>query len=312
MEWLIDRFGWKLLFFPLTMSALLFLGAMLLLVTDEPSKPAGEQKAAVESTKKEKPTGKTAKQKTEVPTEKKTEQKTSDTTNSKEDTPKQNTQTPSDKDENKNTVDKADAKSEEKASTDQPKLPTTFKDGTYIAGSNIMEGEYLVWQKDKSPSLEVKDQKGSSIVNMTFHNRTYITVPAGCSITLQQCDARLSNEAQAYKLEGTYYPEGQYLCGKDITEGKYVVRPNKDTKEGSYSICEDSTGSLASISQSQIITDDKVVTVNKGQYITLTGLEMKPVEPKKSEDSETSDKSEKTEKDEKGKDKKESKDKEKK
>ena len=155
----------------------------------------------------------------------------------------------------------------------------TYSSGMYKVGTDIPAGEYLV-ESDGQEYIEVAtDSTGeldSIVTNAMYNNRMYITVSDGQYLTFGGTATPVS-EAEAFQTENGYYPEGQYLVGKDIPAGEYKISvlENSVTGFGYVEVASDSVGTLNSIITNSNIETDTYQSVTDGQYLTLSGCEIK-------------------------------------
>ncbi|MGN0677210.1 MAG: dockerin type I domain-containing protein, partial [Ruminococcus sp.] len=64
---------------------------------------------------------------------------------------------------------------------------------------------------------------------------------------------------------------GMYKVGVDIPAGEYCVYASEENISGYYCVSSDSTGSFESIVSNEIFQKNSFITVEEGQYLTLTG-----------------------------------------
>ena len=156
---------------------------------------------------------------------------------------------------------------------------TTYDGGMYKVGTDLPAGEYLI-ESDTMDYMEVaNDSTGeldSIVTNENYTNRVYVTVSDGQYLKFGGTATPVS-EAPAYQSENGAYPEGQYLVGKDIPAGEYKISVLSDniTGYGYVEVSSDSSGNLDSIVSNSNIEADTYQTISDGQYLTLSGCEIK-------------------------------------
>lgn len=157
---------------------------------------------------------------------------------------------------------------------------TQYDSGMYKVGEDIPAGEYLLEESDGFSYWEVaSDSSGeldSIVANDNYTNREYVTVSDGQYFTFDGTATPVA-EASAYTADNGYYPEGTYLVGVDIPAGEYKISLTDDNVSGYgyYEVCSDSTGTIDSIITNDNIENDVYQTVEDGQYLTLSGTEIK-------------------------------------
>lgn len=165
----------------------------------------------------------------------------------------------------------------EDAVAEEPQV-TTYKAGMYKIGTDMPAGEYLI-ESNSMEYLEVAtDSSGeldSIITNENFTNRIYISVSDGQYLKFGGTATPVA-EAPAYVAENGYYPEGQYLVGKDIPAGEYKISVTDNAMGMGYiEVSSGSSGTLDSIITNSNIEMDTYQTISDGQYLTLSGAEIK-------------------------------------
>ena len=158
--------------------------------------------------------------------------------------------------------------------------PTAAYDGgMYKVGTDLPSGEYLI-ETDIMGYMQVtSDSTGnidSIVTNDNYTNRIYITVSDGQYLTFDG-KATPTAEAPAYQAENGYYPEGQYLVGKDIPAGEYKisVMDGNVAGYGYIEVATDSLGTIDSIVTNSNNDSDTYQSVTDGQYLKLNGCEIK-------------------------------------
>ncbi|WP_297994637.1 hypothetical protein [uncultured Clostridium sp.] len=159
------------------------------------------------------------------------------------------------------------------------KKPTKIKAGTYKIGTDLPAGEYVFFATTGMGYLEVSsDSTGSlnSIIsndNVTGH--TYITVNEGEYLKLRGGEAYAVSEAPSLTPKDGVYKDGTYIVGKDIPSGEYKVTVNSNMGMGYIEVSSDSRGVLNSIITNDNIMEDSYITVQDGQYLKLSGAEIR-------------------------------------
>lgn len=182
---------------------------------------------------------------------------------------------------NQSQSDESDATETTEPEESEPAEPevTTYDGGMYKVGTDLPAGEYLI-ESDTMDYMEVaNDSTGeldSIVTNENYTNRVYVTVSDGQYLTFGGTAIPVA-EAPAFQSENGAYPEGQYLVGKDIPAGEYKISVLADniTGYGYVEVSSDSSGSLDSIVSNANIESDTYQTISDGQYLTLSGCEIK-------------------------------------
>ena len=150
---------------------------------------------------------------------------------------------------------------------EEPKV-TIYSNGMYKIGTDMPAGEYLL--TSSSGYYEVtSDSTGSFesiITNDNYTNRAYVTVFEGQYFQFDGSAIPVS-EAAVFNAGNGVYPEGMYLVGKDIPAGEYKIVPSGS---GYYEVTSDSTGSFESIITNDNFDGDIYITVENGQYLSLS------------------------------------------
>ena len=155
---------------------------------------------------------------------------------------------------------------------------TQYEAGMYKVGTDIPAGTYLITgdmgyvevASDSSGQLE------SIIANDNYVNRTYLSVADGQYFKFDGV-AIPEAEAPAYTSENGAYPEGKYLVGKDIPAGEYKISLTDGNVMGYgyIEVSSDASGTLNAIIANANIQGDTYQTVQDGQYLKLSGAEIK-------------------------------------
>ncbi len=153
---------------------------------------------------------------------------------------------------------------------------TTYKEGSYKIGTDMPEGEYKLFAKSTLLGFSyfevTKDSSGelSSIIsNDNFYNFTYITVYEGQYLNFSDAIAIPSDEAPVYEIVDGKYISGMYKVGVDIPAGEYKVISDSDSY-GYFERNSNSEHSLYRIIANDNFENNKYVTINEGEYFTLS------------------------------------------
>lgn len=141
--------------------------------------------------------------------------------------------------------------------------------GMYLAGRDIVPGEYLISATGSIPGYyEVdKDSAGtlsSIITNDNISTWGIVTIQAGQYLKLNRCNAQ--PRIQVPKLDTT--KSGTFQVGIDIPAGEYRL-VQTGTVMAYYEVTSDSSGDLWSIVANDNFENTAYVTVSDGQYLTL-------------------------------------------
>lgn len=147
------------------------------------------------------------------------------------------------------------------------------KAGVYLVGQDIPAGEYYVKAISGSCYIEIaKDSPGtlqSIITNENLQNYGYITLYSGEYFTIRNgMFIELDYAPTATLLDGVY-PAGMYKVGRDIPAGEYKIC----SVSNGIAYVEVSTNSrhvLNSIVTNSNFTGEKYITLQDGQYLTIT------------------------------------------
>ena len=133
-----------------------------------------------------------------------------------------------------------------------------------VAGCNIPEGKYVIYAEDSQAAYAVI-RNNSQIIAGHIETRGYVELHKYDELCLRYCVAVPIEEADWY--DGDCYVKGEYIVGKDMEEGAYILSPgNSDamymlgrfTKDGYW----DTDGSGA-------YRQDAVITVKSGQILII-------------------------------------------
>lgn len=161
----------------------------------------------------------------------------------------------------------------ESESTEPESEYTTFKASTYKVGVDIPEGEYIIYADNAMGYLEVsKDSSGtidSIITNSNISYNEIISVSNGQYLKMTSCYAVPISENPPVDASG----EGTFKVGLHIPAGEYKVEvdSNNSVGYGYIQVSSDSKGYLSSIISNDNFEGSKYITVEDGQYLTLSG-----------------------------------------
>ena len=168
-------------------------------------------------------------------------------------------------------------------SSEPPENSDIWPAGTYLTGTDLPAGTYLIEQDTgmfPGKVLLTSDDSGSlsSVLDdIGFYNRLYLTIHEGEYVQFEGT-ARPADTAPPYKKssETETYPSGMYLVGKDLEPGVYEISSSRTGTAGSYSISADARGNMSSFNQRSTISEPVLQVLEDGQYITLNGVVMRP------------------------------------
>ena len=158
---------------------------------------------------------------------------------------------------------------------------TSFPPGTWLAGSDLPAGTYLIEQDTgifPGRVLLTSDDSGSlaSVLDdIGFYNRLYLTIRDGEYIQFEGT-ARPADTVPPYEASDDIYPSGMYLVGKDLAPGIYEISCSHAGTAGSYSISADARGNMSSFYQRTTISEPVMQVLEDGQYISLNGAVIYP------------------------------------
>jgi hypothetical protein len=149
----------------------------------------------------------------------------------------------------------------------------SIKAGMYKVGTDIQAGEYVVFASSgQTAYLQVSaDSSGtldSIITNDNFNGNRYITVADGQYIEFSRAKMFPIDKAPVLQPVDGKYPAGMYKVGRDIIAGEYKVV--SDGGDAYLEVASDSSGVLESIVTNDNFTGEKYITIQDGQYITLS------------------------------------------
>jgi len=150
--------------------------------------------------------------------------------------------------------------------SDQTTNDLTYNSGTYVVGTDIPAGEYVLIADMTGYFERAADASGeiSSIsANGNFTTNTIVTISDGEYFIFSGATAYSIDQAPA--LDTTQ--QGMFKVGKDIPAGDYTIHSDGT---GTVEISSDSTHNINSTLSKEEFQGDKTITVSDGQYLTLT------------------------------------------
>lgn len=144
--------------------------------------------------------------------------------------------------------------------------------GEYKVGTDIPAGEYYVKCDSYNLYVEVSSTSSGEIEDIIYNLNTkggvYITVEDGEYLQIDGGKLYELDKAPDRGAEGGYYKEGMYKVGEDIPAGEYQV----EAKEGMgyIEVSTDSRHQIESIITNDNFENNKYITLEEGQYITLS------------------------------------------
>ncbi|EKQ53278.1 MULTISPECIES: hypothetical protein [unclassified Clostridium] len=168
---------------------------------------------------------------------------------------------------------KADAEAKAAAEKDAKKI----KSGTYKVGSDIPAGEYLVIAKSMGYIECAKDSKGQldSIVfndNLKSGSNSYVTVNEGEYFKMTGAEMYPVAEAPSIVPKDGIYKDGMYKVGQDIPAGEYKVKLTGSI--GYTEVSQNSRHQLDSIVSNENVQADGYLTVENGQYLKISEVQI--------------------------------------
>lgn len=145
----------------------------------------------------------------------------------------------------------------------------SFKSGTYKVGKDIPAGEYVLFCEEPSAYFEISKDSNNTLDSITandiFNTNSIITVENEQYLSFSSAYAIPITEAD---IDTT--TEGMFKVGKHIEAGEYLIQCYND-ETGYIEVSKDSSHSLNSIVSNDIIESFSYITVEKGQYLKLSG-----------------------------------------
>lgn len=148
---------------------------------------------------------------------------------------------------------------------------TTYKSGMYKVGTDIPEGEYIVFA-DNSISGYVEVSSSSTgelddiIANENMSYNTIITIKDGNYLTLSGAYAVPFDEVTELDTSG----EGMFKVGKHIKAGEYKLECTNGIS-AYYEVSSNSSHNIDSIITNDNFDNNAYITVKDGQYLTISG-----------------------------------------
>lgn len=143
--------------------------------------------------------------------------------------------------------------------------------GEYKVGKDIPAGEYYVKCNSYNLYIEVASDSSGTLdsikYNLNTENGAYITVEDGEYLKINGGDIYELDKAPKNGPDGGYYKDGMYKVGKDIPAGEYNVESTKDLAY--IEVASDSRHQIDGIITNDNFQNNKLVTVENGQYLTL-------------------------------------------
>lgn len=144
--------------------------------------------------------------------------------------------------------------------------------GEYKVGKDIPAGEYYVKCDGYNLYVEVaSDSSGnldSIIYNLNTGGGAYITVEDGEYLEISGGNLYKIDDAPDRGPEGGYYKEGMYKVGEDIPAGEYDVEASNGLAY--IEVSSDSRHQIEGIVTNDNFENNKIITVEDGQYLTLS------------------------------------------
>lgn len=143
--------------------------------------------------------------------------------------------------------------------------------GEYKVGKDIPAGEYYAKCNGINLYVEVSsDSSGdldSIIYNLNTAGGVYITVEDGEYLEISGGDLYELDKAPDRGADGGYYKEGMYKVGEDIPAGEYNVESTQDLAY--IEVSTDSRHQIEGIVTNDNFENNKIITLEDGQYLTL-------------------------------------------
>jgi hypothetical protein len=149
-----------------------------------------------------------------------------------------------------------------------------YEAGTYLTGSDIKAGTYLITSSTGNSYVQVATSQPATletmVMNDSFTTFRYVEVKKGDYITAQDATFTAIDDADplAAASDGNYY-DGMYLIGRDISAGTYTVMSTGD--ENVYiEILSDASGTFESLISNDCFSGEKTFTFVKDQYVRIS------------------------------------------
>lgn len=165
-------------------------------------------------------------------------------------------------------IEKKDEKEKEDIKEDKKEDEDIVKSGQYQVGKDIPAGEYKVFSDSNNAYIEVSsDSSGgfdSILFNDNFKTFTYAKLDENQYLKLSNCYAIPVEKAK--KFEDAEIKDGMYKVGVDIPAGEYNITASGN---GYYEI-NNTPHDMMNIISNDNFTDNRIVTVQDGQYIKIS------------------------------------------
>ncbi|ARJ37888.1 hypothetical protein CSV71_03560 [Sporosarcina sp. P21c] len=155
-----------------------------------------------------------------------------------------------------------------------PSTTTPITDGTYQVGTDIAQGEYLVFSNGITLLENTKDQSGnpeSIVFNVALDGRshTYVTLREGEYFTLKGGEMYPAASAPSIKPANGIYKDGQYKVGTDLPAGSYTLLADDQSDIGFYEISKNSRQDMMDLLVSDVVEGETSIDITNGQYLTI-------------------------------------------
>jgi len=150
------------------------------------------------------------------------------------------------------------------------KYDTKFNSGMYKVGSDIPEGEYIVFAEEEDEDgyfaiLSSSEGQFSNIIaNDNFSYNSIINIKPGTYLELVDAVAVPISEVTDLDTSG----EGMFKVGLHIQPGEYKLIAETE-ESGYYEVTSNSSHKFNSIVSNANFKNSAYVTVRDGQYLTL-------------------------------------------
>lgn len=150
-----------------------------------------------------------------------------------------------------------------------------WTDGVFKCGKDIPCGEYvLISDTSNGYYAFLSGTDGSNIIaNDKFGSIAYVNVSENTYLEIRGCRVVPYSEETIYTVIGNGYVTGMYKVGKDLPAGRYKLTA---IAGGYYAIQNTPQGNI--ISNKFFGQGTVYVTVEHGQYITLSGVVVEPID----------------------------------
>ena len=142
-----------------------------------------------------------------------------------------------------------------------------------LVGTDILPGEYFVQAHENTHGfiMLARDSSGSVdsvILNKNFLTHSFITVKEGEFITVERATLIPIEKANVPTFDNGVLRDGVYRVGIDIPEGTYTLIPTSNL-DGYFQIATNSRGPLSHIVSHLNFSENTVISVENGQYLTI-------------------------------------------